>query len=89
MLFILCSAVKSLPLLPHRTDILSGMEVALPLRVPSPEAPTLRQSLPALCAFPKDSAVELLHRFKVSHITEVTEIIPLSRFPPLFMSALQ
>ena len=59
------STEKSLPLLPHRTEILSGREVSSPPRVSPPQAPPLRHSLPALCAFPKGSTVSLVLSFEL------------------------
>ncbi len=55
------STGKSLPLFPHRTDILSGREVSATLHVSSPQAPPLRHSLPALCAFQIGSTVSFVN----------------------------
>ena len=55
---------KSLPLLPHRTGILSGREVSTPPLVSSPQVPPLRQSLPALSSFLRDSTVSSVISFK-------------------------
>ena len=59
---------------PPRTDISSGMEVSATLRVPSPQAPSPRQSLPALSAFPTGSAGKV--RKKISE--NLAQILSLS-----------
>ncbi|MBQ7117150.1 MAG: hypothetical protein IJN88_02960, partial [Clostridia bacterium] len=48
---------------PPRTDISSGMEVSATLLVPSPQAPSPRQSLPALSAFPTGPARKVRKKF--------------------------
>ena len=59
---------------PPRTDISSGMEVSATLRVASPQAPSPRQSLPALSAFPTGSAGKVRKKFSenLAHILSLS-----------------